>query len=395
MDSHNHNHSHQHGHGQGHDHGNHHHHVLDPKLMVRIGIVLLVLTAITVVTALKVDIGALNFPLAMLIATTKAVLVCLFFMGLKYERRENAVIFSTSFLFLAIFLGFTVTDIFYRGDVYVTKDQLMAAAPKGKAKFRKPWVATSELIAHGKTLYGQNCTSCHGAEGKGDGIAAGNLNPKPRNFHATEGWKNGRKASEIFGTLANGLGGVMPAFGALPAEDRWAMAHYIRTLAPGAPEDSAADFAKVGVDPTKESAGEEEKVTIPVDVAMELMAKAPVDSKPAVRLNVQRFAQLPGAALYASQCASCHGGSGEGMEVRSLGVWPKVVLRTAAFTSELETVRSQAAFTEAMLKGIPGNSMPSYANLSGSELDALYEYVRALASARAGGAQASTQAGVE
>jgi mono/diheme cytochrome c family protein len=26
------------------------------------------------------------------------------------------------------------------------------------------------------------CSTCHGADGKGDGVAAANLNPKPRNY---------------------------------------------------------------------------------------------------------------------------------------------------------------------------------------------------------------------
>lgn len=35
---------------------------------------------------------------------------------------------------------------------------------------------------HGKELYSQNCITCHGPGGKGDGPGAAALNPKPRNF---------------------------------------------------------------------------------------------------------------------------------------------------------------------------------------------------------------------
>src|SRR3954468_15765210 len=37
-------------------------------------------------------------------------------------------------------------------------------------------------IARGAALYAQNCASCHGVAGRGDGAAAAALNPKPVNF---------------------------------------------------------------------------------------------------------------------------------------------------------------------------------------------------------------------
>jgi caa(3)-type oxidase subunit IV len=239
--------------------------------MVKTGVTLLILTAVTVWSS-RFDLGVLNFPLAMFIATTKALLVCLFFMGLKYDHKENSVIFATSFLFLLIFVGFTASDIFFRGDVYVKKGEGAAVASAG-AKFKKPWVSTSELVSHGKELFSQQCVTCHGAAGAGDGVAAGGLPVKPRNFTAAEGWKNGRKASEIYLTLNKGLAPYMPAFAALKGEDRWALAHYVRTLAAGAPEDTQDDFAKVGVDPNKDTMpGEDAKpVTLPVEYVMDIM----------------------------------------------------------------------------------------------------------------------------
>lgn len=254
--------------------GHNHHHVLDVGVMVRTGITLLILTAVTVWTS-RIDLGVLNFPLAMFIATTKALLVCLFFMGLLYDHKENSVIFGTSFLFLAIFVGFTASDIFFRGDVYVKKGDAAAAAAGGVAKFKKPWNSTAELVSHGKELFGQQCVSCHGAAGAGDGVAAGGLPVKPRNFTAEAGWKNGRKASEIYLTLKNGLAPYMPAFGTLSGEDRWALAHYVRTLGANTPQDADADFVKAGVDLSKDTMpGDGMKaVTLPVEIVMDIMAK--------------------------------------------------------------------------------------------------------------------------
>jgi len=134
---------------------------------------------------------------------------------------------------------------------------------------------TNELVSHGKELFGQQCVSCHGAAGAGDGVAAGGLLVKPRNFTGESGWKNGRKASEIYLTLKNGLAPNMPAFGTLSGEDRWALAHYVRTLGANPPQDGDSDFVKAGVDPAKDTMpGEGMKaVTLPVEVVMDIMVK--------------------------------------------------------------------------------------------------------------------------
>src|SRR3989442_1592969 len=39
-----------------------------------------------------------------------------------------------------------------------------------------------EASAAARDIFNQRCSTCHGAGGKGDGIAGAALNPKPRNF---------------------------------------------------------------------------------------------------------------------------------------------------------------------------------------------------------------------
>ena len=77
---------------------------------------LIFLTIFTVVSS-RVDLGALNVPLAMLIATTKAALVVGFFMALKYDNRVNLLVFGVGVLFVAVFLTFTLLDTTFRGDL--------------------------------------------------------------------------------------------------------------------------------------------------------------------------------------------------------------------------------------------------------------------------------------
>lgn len=45
-------------------------------------------------------------------------------------------------------------------------------------------------IDQGKALYTSKCMICHGANGKGDGPAAGALNPHPKNFERPQFWQS-------------------------------------------------------------------------------------------------------------------------------------------------------------------------------------------------------------
>jgi cytochrome c oxidase subunit IV len=110
------------------------HHVSPSSMYWTVWGGLMILTVITVLAYyipiwLKIDLGAANVIIAMAIATTKASLVVLYFMGLKYDKRFLAVAFLSSLIFLALFLGFTLLDINTREDsqpfakpVYVPKE---------------------------------------------------------------------------------------------------------------------------------------------------------------------------------------------------------------------------------------------------------------------------------
>ena len=75
---------------------------------------LMVLTAVTVAVAF-VNLGSLNFPVAIAIAITKATLVVLFFMHVKYSSQLTKLFVVMAFFFLAILFGLTMTDYLSRG----------------------------------------------------------------------------------------------------------------------------------------------------------------------------------------------------------------------------------------------------------------------------------------
>jgi cytochrome c oxidase subunit 4 len=89
------------------------HHVVSWRIYLVIFGALLVLTVLTVVAA-GIDFGALNTLIAMAIAVTKATLVVLFFMHVKYSNKLTALMLSTALLMLALLILFTFSDYFSR-----------------------------------------------------------------------------------------------------------------------------------------------------------------------------------------------------------------------------------------------------------------------------------------
>jgi mono/diheme cytochrome c family protein len=133
-------------------------------------------------------------------------------------------------------------------------------------------IPNEQIIAKGKETFTTVCASCHGNDGKGAGPAGVALNPKPRNLASGDGWKNGRKISDIFKTLQEGLpGSAMVAYEFLSIDDRMALIHYIRTLAPDYPTDTPEDLKKL--DETYSlSQGKSTPNQIPIEKALSIVS---------------------------------------------------------------------------------------------------------------------------
>jgi cytochrome c oxidase subunit 4 len=97
--------------------GDHHPHVLPFSMYIATWVTLLVLTVITV-GASYLNLGHTgNLIVALLIATIKASVVAMIFMHLKWDHKFHSIIFFSSLIFLAVFIGIVMSDTQFRGEL--------------------------------------------------------------------------------------------------------------------------------------------------------------------------------------------------------------------------------------------------------------------------------------
>lgn len=83
-------------------------------MCVRVWLALLVLTGFTVYIANQ-DLGVLNTPVALLVACTKATLVIVFFMGVKWNTPLTKTVAISGFAWLLILFFMGMNDYLTRG----------------------------------------------------------------------------------------------------------------------------------------------------------------------------------------------------------------------------------------------------------------------------------------
>jgi cytochrome c oxidase subunit 4 len=88
-------------------------HVTSRKIYFAIFAALLILTYATIVVS-RLDLGRFNTIVALTIAVTKAVLVVLFFMHVRYSTRLTKLVVVGGFMWLALMIGLTLTDVLTR-----------------------------------------------------------------------------------------------------------------------------------------------------------------------------------------------------------------------------------------------------------------------------------------
>jgi mono/diheme cytochrome c family protein len=217
----------------------------------------------------------------------------------------------------------------------------------GHVLARAPGPAASDGDA---ALYREHCAACHGAEGRGDGPAAGLLSPRPRDFtrgqYKFRSTPSGQRPTldDVARTIRMGLPGTsMPGYADLLGPEQIArLARHVLSLSPESPPERGVSAAAAKVRGVRQS----------------------------------------GATLYADAgCGECHGadGRGSGWAPRREGPGGG---RAPTDLTEPWTYRGgsdEASIALRILTGIDGSSMPAYGDaLSPGEAREIARHVRSL-----------------
>src|SRR5579875_793009 len=89
------------------------HHIVTPKSYALVFVTLLFFTWLTVFAAFK-DLGILNPVVALAIASTKAVIVILFFMHVKYQSKLIKMTVAAGFFTFLVLITMTLSDYISR-----------------------------------------------------------------------------------------------------------------------------------------------------------------------------------------------------------------------------------------------------------------------------------------
>lgn len=227
----------------------------------------------------------------------------------------------------------------------------------------KPPPSSQKLLALGKQIYGRQCVACHGPQGKGDGEAAYLLYPKPRdfvagNFRLVSTWDRVPTDQDLFNTITRGMpGSAMPSWGHLPAEQRWALVHYVKSLT----QKSLA--IKPQKDPAADGSGGEGVIKVPPEAPYNEAAKAKA---------LERFKDA---------CASCHGATARGDGAQEQSDDEGFPTRPRDLTAGVfKGNPDPAELYRRIIAGIPGTPMPMSDWAWGEDAWHLVHYVRSLSS---------------
>lgn len=142
----------------------HGHHVVSAGTLVGVLLILLTLTGLTVYTAKEWHLGLVgNATLAIVIATVKSTLVCMYFMHLRWDNHFYTVALLSCVMALILFLFFSMADLGTRNAIDPQRSQLLMPVPADKVNLSR----FNEIERQGLALYQANCASCHGVRGAG------------------------------------------------------------------------------------------------------------------------------------------------------------------------------------------------------------------------------------
>jgi mono/diheme cytochrome c family protein len=113
---------------------------------------------------------------------------------------------------------------------------MMSGVPAPYNSMSNPLPRTHETVERGATVYDNNCASCHGTTGLGDGPVGRTISPPPANLAFLSQMPMVQWDPFMYWTIAEGgaqFGSAMPAFkDALSKDEIWAVIAYIQARLP-------------------------------------------------------------------------------------------------------------------------------------------------------------------
>jgi mono/diheme cytochrome c family protein len=109
---------------------------------------------------------------------------------------------------------------------------MMYGVPAPYRSLRDPLRNTPDKLSRGAAVFEQNCASCHGESGRGEGPAGEQLVPPPANLAWLAHTPMSRSDPYMYWTIAEGgtsIGSDMPSFReSLSRDEIWAVISYVR-----------------------------------------------------------------------------------------------------------------------------------------------------------------------
>jgi mono/diheme cytochrome c family protein len=113
---------------------------------------------------------------------------------------------------------------------------MTGTVPAPYTHFSNPLPRTRATVERGGAVYAENCASCHGQTGLGNGPVARSLSPPPANLAWLSRMPMARWDPYMYWTIAEGgapFGTGMPSFkGRLSKDDTWSVIAYIQARLP-------------------------------------------------------------------------------------------------------------------------------------------------------------------
>ncbi len=223
--------------------------------------------------------------------------------------------------------------------------------------YKSQTMPATASVERGKVLFMNRCSECHGLAGDGGGTDGQYLFTLPADFIHNWGGRQVDDAfrAELFAKITFGIKGTaMPSWGeVLSIEDRWSLVKFVeQAFIKGVPLGPGADNAMV-----------------PADLAT---------------LSPERWASVSGNAvspergkdIYADNCAVCHGATGAGNGLGTLG-------SPSAAPPPFGAGTNLASIFGRVRDGVPGGIMPPFASrLTSADLWNVTAYVQTLSNAQ-------------